>query len=66
MWEGEEFILFEGGFIFKQRLFNWVQSKVFDQLIKNFIIDWNDGWVIGVFVDVVGFGNVFIDLVLKF
>lgn len=66
MWEGEEFILFEGGFIFKQRLFNWVQSKVFDQLIKNFIVDWNYGWVIGVFVDVVGFGNVFIDLVLKF
>lgn len=66
MWEGEEPTPSEGGPTPKQRLLNWVQSKVPDQPIKNFTTDWNDGRAIGALVDAVGPGNVFTDLVLKF
>lgn len=66
MWEGEEPTPSEGGPTPKQRLLNWVQSKVPDQPIKNFTTDWNDGRAIGALVDAVGPGNDFTDLVLKF
>ncbi|XP_052680465.1 filamin-C-like isoform X8 [Crassostrea angulata] len=56
MWEGEEPTPSEGGPTPKQRLLNWVQSKVPDQPIKNFTTDWNDGRAIGALVDAVGPG----------
>lgn len=62
MWEGEEPTPSEGGPTPKQRLLNWVQSKVPDQPIKNFTTDWNDGRAIGALVDAVGPGNDFFKL----
>lgn len=56
MWEGEEPGPSEGGPTPKQRLLNWVQSKVPDIPIKNFNNDWNDGKAIGALVDAVGPG----------
>nr|XP_022299044.1 filamin-A-like isoform X13 [Crassostrea virginica] len=56
MWEGEEPTPSEGGPTPKQRLLNWVQSKIPDQPIKNFTTDWNDGRAIGALVDAVGPG----------
>ncbi|XP_061187564.1 filamin-A-like isoform X11 [Saccostrea echinata] len=56
MWEGEEPTPSEGGPTPKQRLLNWVQSKIPDQPIKNFSTDWNDGRAIGALVDAVGPG----------
>lgn len=57
MWEGEEPTPSEGGPTPKQRLLNWVQSKIPDQPIKNFTTDWNDGRAIGALVDAVGPGK---------
>ncbi|XP_071084082.1 filamin-A-like isoform X4 [Haliotis cracherodii] len=56
MWEGEEPTPSEGGPTPKQRLLNWVQSKVPDLPIKNFTTDWNDGKAIGALVDACGPG----------
>ncbi|XP_063405530.1 filamin-B-like isoform X4 [Mytilus trossulus] len=56
MWEGEEPGPQEGGPTPKQRLLNWVQSKVPDIPIKNFNNDWNNGKAIGALVDAVGPG----------
>ncbi|KAK7101853.1 hypothetical protein V1264_020173 [Littorina saxatilis] len=56
MWEGEEPTPSEGGPTPKQRLLNWIQSKVPDMPIKNFTTDWNDGRAIGALVDAVGPG----------
>jgi hypothetical protein len=57
MWEGEEPTPSEGGPTPKQRLLNWIQSKVPDLPIKNFTTDWNDGRAIGALVDAVGPGQ---------
>ncbi|XP_041349933.1 filamin-A-like isoform X2 [Gigantopelta aegis] len=56
MWEGEEPGPSEGGPTPKQRLLNWVQSKVPDLPIRNFNHDWNDGKAIGALVDACGPG----------
>ena len=58
MWEGEEPGPSEGGPTPKQRLLNWVQSKVPDLPIRNFNNDWNDGKAIGALVDACGPGKV--------
>ena len=57
MWEGEEPTPSEGGPTPKQRLLNWIQSKVPDMPIKNFTTDWNDGRAIGALVDACGPGQ---------
>ena len=57
MWEGEEPTPSEGGPTPKQRLLNWIQSKVPDLPIKNFTTDWNDGKAIGALVDACGPGK---------
>ncbi|KAL3851735.1 hypothetical protein ACJMK2_015452 [Sinanodonta woodiana] len=56
MWEGEEPTPSEGGPTPKQRLLNWINSKVPDLPIKNFTTDWNDGKAIGALVDAVAPG----------
>ncbi|KAL8582065.1 hypothetical protein ACOMHN_028046 [Nucella lapillus] len=56
MWEGEEPTPSEGGPTPKQRLLNWIQSKVPDLPIKNFTTDWNNGQAIGALVDACGPG----------
>ncbi|XP_025106447.1 filamin-A-like isoform X3 [Pomacea canaliculata] len=56
MWEGEEPTPSEGGPTPKQRLLNWINSKVPDLPIKNFTTDWNDGRAIGALVDACGPG----------
>ncbi|KAL1493038.1 hypothetical protein ABEB36_011179 [Hypothenemus hampei] len=40
----------------KQRLMNWIQSKIPDLPIKNFTTDWNDGKRLGALVDSVAPG----------
>jgi hypothetical protein len=35
----------------KQRMLNWIQSKVPDKKVNNFTTDWNDGRAIGALVD---------------
>lgn len=57
MWEGEEPTPSEGGPTPKQRLLNWIQTKIPDLPIKNFTTDWNDGRAIGALVDAVGPGR---------
>ncbi|CAL1528168.1 unnamed protein product [Lymnaea stagnalis] len=56
MWEGEEPTPSEKAPTPKQRLLNWIQSKVPDLPINNFTTDWNDGKAIGALVDAVGPG----------
>ncbi|XP_076447622.1 filamin-A-like isoform X2 [Babylonia areolata] len=56
MWEGEEPTPSEGGPTPKQRLLNWIQSKMPDLPVKNFTTDWNDGRAIGALVDACGPG----------
>ncbi|GFN93495.1 filamin-a-like [Plakobranchus ocellatus] len=56
MWEGEEPTPSEKAPTPKQRLLNWIQSKVPDLPINNFTTDWNDGRAIGALVDAVGPG----------
>ena len=56
MWEGEEPQQQEGGPTPKQRLLNWINTKVPDLPIKNFTTDWNDGKAIGALVDAVAPG----------
>ncbi|KAF7274400.1 hypothetical protein GWI33_012941 [Rhynchophorus ferrugineus] len=57
MWEGED-DMGNGGTepTPKQRLMNWIQSKVPDLPIKNFTTDWNDGKAVGALVDSVAPG----------
>ncbi|PVD25205.1 hypothetical protein C0Q70_15703 [Pomacea canaliculata] len=47
----------KGGPTPKQRLLNWINSKVPDLPIKNFTTDWNDGRAIGALVDACGPGK---------
>ncbi len=35
----------------KQRLLQWLNSKLFERPVKNFTTDWNDGTAIGALVD---------------
>ncbi|XP_066255181.1 filamin-A isoform X3 [Euwallacea similis] len=57
IWEGED-DLSNGGTEStpKQRLMNWIQSKIPDLPIKNFTTDWNDGKRLGALVDSVAPG----------
>lgn len=57
MWEGED-DMNNGGTepTPKQRLMNWIQSKVPDLPIHNFTTDWNDGKAVGALVDAVAPG----------
>ncbi|XP_050427022.1 filamin-A isoform X1 [Adelges cooleyi] len=58
MWEGEfgEQSPNDKGPTPKQRLLNWIQSKVPDLPISNFTTDWNDGKAVGALVDAVAPG----------
>ncbi|XP_076469743.1 LOW QUALITY PROTEIN: filamin-A-like [Babylonia areolata] len=56
MWEGEEPTPSEGAPTPKQRLLNWINSKLPDLPVKNFTTDWNDGRAIGALVDAIGPG----------
>ncbi|KAK9889074.1 hypothetical protein WA026_004346, partial [Henosepilachna vigintioctopunctata] len=57
MWEGEDDITNGGSEPTpKQRLMNWIQSKVPELPIKNFTTDWSDGRVVGALVDAVAPG----------
>ena len=51
MWEGEEELPEKPDKTPKQRLLQWIQSKVPDKPINNFTNDWNDGTAIGALVD---------------
>ncbi|KAG5896019.1 hypothetical protein JTB14_007584 [Gonioctena quinquepunctata] len=57
MWEGED-DLNNGGTepTPKQRLMNWIQTKLPDLPIKNFTTDWHDGKAVGALVDAVAPG----------
>uniref|UniRef100_V5GPF5 Filamin-A n=1 Tax=Anoplophora glabripennis TaxID=217634 RepID=V5GPF5_ANOGL len=57
MWEGED-DMNNGGTepTPKQRLMNWIQTKLPDLPIKNFTTDWNDGKAVGALVDAVAPG----------
>jgi len=52
MWDGDEF----GDQTPKQRLLQWIQSRVPDKPINNFTTDWNDGTAVGALVDAVAPG----------
>jgi len=57
MWDGDEL----GGGLPqdrtpKQRLLDWIQSRVPDKPINNFTTDWNDGTSVGALVDAVAPG----------
>ncbi|XP_050062888.1 filamin-A isoform X2 [Aphis gossypii] len=59
MWDGEfggEQVPNDKGPTPKQRLLNWIQSKVPDIPISNFTTDWNDGKAVGALVDAVAPG----------
>ncbi|XP_022901138.2 filamin-A isoform X2 [Onthophagus taurus] len=57
MWEGEDDQQNGGqGPTPKQRLMNWIQSKVPDLPISNFTTDWNSGKAVGALVDAVAPG----------
>ncbi|ERL95534.1 hypothetical protein D910_12796 [Dendroctonus ponderosae] len=57
VWEGED-DMSNGGTEStpKQRLMNWIQSKIPDLPIRNFTTDWNDGKRLGALVDSVAPG----------
>jgi filamin len=57
MWEGED-DMNNGGTepTPKQRLMNWIQTKLPDLPIHNFTTDWNDGKAVGALVDAVAPG----------
>ncbi|XP_063928955.1 filamin-A isoform X2 [Zophobas morio] len=57
MWEGEDDLNNSGSEPTpKQRLMNWIQSKLPDLPIHNFTTDWNDGKAVGALVDAVAPG----------
>lgn len=62
MWEGEEPTPTDKAPTPKQRLLNWIQSKVPDLPINNFTTDWNDGKAIGALVDAIGPGKYMLQL----
>ncbi|CAG9759879.1 unnamed protein product [Ceutorhynchus assimilis] len=51
MWEGEDDMNGGTEATPKQRLMNWIQSKIPDLPMKNFTTDWNDGKRLGALVD---------------
>ncbi|XP_043237014.1 filamin-A-like isoform X4 [Amphibalanus amphitrite] len=51
MWEGDENVPGEKGPTPKQRLMNWIGSKMPDLPVRNFTSDWRDGKAIGALVD---------------
>lgn len=55
MWEGETGDPDKGATP-KQRLLNWIQSKLPDLPINNFTSDWNDGRAVGALVDAIAPG----------
>jgi len=55
MWDADEFGLPQDQTP-KQRLLNWIQSRVPDKPINNFTTDWNDGTSVGALVDAVAPG----------
>lgn len=56
MWDGEDVESPDKGGTPKQRLMNWIRSKVPDLPIGNFTSDWNDGRAVGALVDAVAPG----------
>ncbi|CAH1121501.1 unnamed protein product [Ceutorhynchus assimilis] len=56
MWEGEDDMNGGTEATPKQRLMNWIQSKIPDLPMKNFTTDWNDGKRLGALVDSVAPG----------
>ena len=56
MWDGDEFGGVPQDQTPKQRLLNWIQSRVPDKPINNFTTDWNDGTTVGALVDSVAPG----------
>ncbi|XP_065165587.1 filamin-A isoform X3 [Atheta coriaria] len=57
LWEGEEEMTNGGsGPTPKQRLMNWIQSKVPGLPVSNFTTDWNNGKAVGALVDAVAPG----------
>ena len=59
MWEGEDP---ESGkdLTPKQRLLQWIQSKIPEKNITNFTSDWNDGTAIAALVDALGPGKYYL------
>ncbi|XP_058791414.1 filamin-A isoform X2 [Phymastichus coffea] len=56
MWEGDDFGPPDKNATPKQRLMNWIKSKVPDMPINNFTSDWNDGRAVGALVDAIAPG----------
>ena len=56
MWEGEDGDLPDKNATPKQRLMNWIKSKIPEMPITNFTTDWNDGRAVGALVDAVAPG----------
>ncbi|XP_043469574.1 filamin-A isoform X2 [Leptopilina heterotoma] len=56
MWDGEDMESPDKGATPKQRLMNWIRSKVPNMPIGNFTSDWNDGRAVGALVDAVAPG----------
>ncbi|XP_072402896.1 filamin-A isoform X1 [Diabrotica undecimpunctata] len=56
MWEGEDDLNNGTEPTPKQRLMNWIQTKLPDLPIKNFTTDWNSGKAVGALVDAVAPG----------
>lgn len=55
MWDGDDFGEDKGATP-KQRLMNWIKSKIPELPINNFTSDWNDGRAVGALVDAVAPG----------
>ncbi|XP_008201955.1 filamin-A isoform X1 [Nasonia vitripennis] len=55
MWDGDDFGDDKGATP-KQRLMNWIKSKIPELPINNFTSDWNDGRAVGALVDAVAPG----------
>ncbi|KAJ8682417.1 hypothetical protein QAD02_018209 [Eretmocerus hayati] len=56
MWEGDDLGGLDKGATPKQRLMNWIKSKIPELPINNFTNDWNDGRAVGALVDAVAPG----------
>ncbi|XP_015127266.1 filamin-A isoform X2 [Diachasma alloeum] len=56
MWDGDDGDDTEKGATPKQRLMNWIKSKLPEVPINNFTSDWNDGKAVGALVDAVAPG----------
>ena len=56
MWEFDDGSAPDKGATPKQRLLNWIKSKIPDVPINNFTSDWNDGRAVGALVDAIAPG----------